>query len=559
LNDRPTFESHQKLIKVNKYLLITIIVVITQATFITKASNWEYKINNRITNDAVYLGNEIFLISKTLQLNTHLIGQTSNNSNNTYSVTKLDLSGNEINSVNITVRETLKGVLSNGSNTLYLIMESKEGTEISIKQFDTNLNLNHQAKFKIPESLNINQFDYDGNAMFLLGKDANTNMLQVVKLNAFLNVVWSKQLELYPADVSPDNEIGYDLKVTGQKIYITYNTSKVFQAIGMPPANENYTGVVVQMNQSGTLNWTKKVQYENTNYLSSRVHNIVKADQTGVWFTGTVNPLCFEGCPQNLVYKMDVSGNISQYITISPSFYNYVKDGFALNNNNIVFHGYSNDDVFGPSTPFSRNHIIVLSDLMAPVYSYSSAITQIDQAVLGQGENAFNKIISLSNNEVLLLSKGNTILKVDLSNPTCSDFQPHNDNNIFNLSFPGTTGISPLVRQVVNFTALPSYIPRLGNADLNLANKCFDGFDFKVGSDDQIMSIYPNPGKDKIYINTKLDEEMNYVIQNVEGRIVKNGILKSNVIDITELGIGMYYLKFLEDYANVPPLKIIKH
>jgi len=75
-----------------------------------------------------------------------------------------------------------------------------------------------------------------------------------------------------------------------------------------------------------------------------------------------------------------------------------------------------------------------------------------------------------------------------------------------------------------------------------------------------IFSIYPNPAKDLIYIETdlKISYPLNYLIRDMEGRAILHGAIKQkNPIHVQSLSPGMYFLQISDKEGNSNTIKFI--
>lgn len=68
------------------------------------------------------------------------------------------------------------------------------------------------------------------------------------------------------------------------------------------------------------------------------------------------------------------------------------------------------------------------------------------------------------------------------------------------------------------------------------------------------ISVFPNPGKDNITINSNL-QNVNFDIYNINGKTVKSGIIsdKNQVENISDLDAGIYFIR-----VNNSNIKFIK-
>ena len=57
-----------------------------------------------------------------------------------------------------------------------------------------------------------------------------------------------------------------------------------------------------------------------------------------------------------------------------------------------------------------------------------------------------------------------------------------------------------------------------------------------------VFSIYPNPAKDKVYINN-LNGTKNIRIFDINGRVIKEQVIESNELSIESLSNGLYFLE----------------
>ena len=112
---------------------------------------------------------------------------------------------------------------------------------------------------------------------------------------------------------------------------------------------------------------------------------------------------------------------------------------------------------------------------------------------------------------------------------------------------------------VMDFTSNPIHTyPSLPNNEyytviLVASNDCFDDetqfdiliFDIETIEDNNNLIVYPNPSVNTIYVNHGLNIR-NYEIYNVTGQILIRCDF-SNIINISQLSSGVYYLKFYTD------------
>lgn len=335
------------------YHLIMIFLVFSLFTVNTKASTWKKEFKNQTIDETLRFNDRIFILS---HQNKNLHSLNLNNSINSinshqtqYFITELDKDGNMENAVSFQSSIAMKKAVLSSTGDLFVLMQDqtlgKKLNKISLKHFDLSLNLVQKKDFVLKKVVDFGKLIQEDNHLYLMGIESDTEWVRLVKLTNELDIEWMKQLNGYPADVQFLNESAYDIKVYQQDIYVTFNSLKTIQLIGSPPVNPYYSGVVAHLNSDGDLQWARKIQYVSANYFGSQVLNIAHVNQNGLWIMGNVSPLCFEGCPKSVVYKMSLSGDVLSQRTLSPGFYNYINDGTSLANGDLIFYGFSNDDV----------------------------------------------------------------------------------------------------------------------------------------------------------------------------------------------------------------------
>lgn len=89
------------------------------------------------------------------------------------------------------------------------------------------------------------------------------------------------------------------------------------------------------------------------------------------------------------------------------------------------------------------------------------------------------------------------------------------------------------------FEASPSAIPDISREDL--------------------ISVYPNPAEDKIYIDKSAQENITVEFRNIQGQLVKEILLSDNktTVDIQDLSKGIYTIRLMKD-QSVSVSKFIK-
>lgn len=145
------------------------------------------------------------------------------------------------------------------------------------------------------------------------------------------------------------------------------------------------------------------------------------------------------------------------------------------------------------------------------------------------------------------------------------DFHPYNSGNKFyivgstqsltQMSTPTSLQPAKQVLDLINNTQQSAYNIFIAHFEPNpLSNESF--------INNNLISIYPNPANNLITIknNKTTTENFNYIIFDVTGRIVKNGISKFNMsIDIENFSVGIYTIKIETENGEKLSKKLIKN
>jgi hypothetical protein len=76
---------------------------------------------------------------------------------------------------------------------------------------------------------------------------------------------------------------------------------------------------------------------------------------------------------------------------------------------------------------------------------------------------------------------------------------------------------------------------------------------------DEVLSVYPNPANSILNINFPGGfKNQNYSIYDVSGKLVLNGVINQNSINIESLTDGIYFLELNSD-KNSDRMKFIKN
>lgn len=551
----------------NIYHLMMMFLVFTLFTVNSKASTWKKEVTNQTIDATLKFNDKVYLLTHKKKRQISLNPSNQINAVNSlqtlrtnYSITELNREGEVENSISFESTNLFKNAVISSTGELILLMQSRSPKglkKINLKRFDLNLNLVQQSDFVLDTAVDFEKLVYEDNYLYLMGVEVDTKLLRLIKLSTTLSIKWDQQLKGYPADVEFLNESAYDIKVNQENIYVTFNTSKTIQVIGSPPVNANFSGVVARINREGDLDWAKKIQYTGTNYLASQVLNIAHANNDAIWVTGNVSPLCFEGCPKSVVYKMSLTGSIVSSRSLSPDFYNFINEGKALANGNLIFYGFSNDDVFGPPPSFSRSHLFVLDQNLNQLDHFISKPNQINSAQLGQGETVFEKVFGFENNSIVY-STDNFLLRTNLDDMGCSELEQQAVST-GSVAFPNTSNIYINMIRIESTNKVFSFAFNSNMNQLTLNDICFDAGNTRLGKERLDWTISPNPSTNNITLNIlDWDKEATFNIFNIKGEQMMKGSLVEKSIDIHHLPNGIYYININSINKRYNTVKLVK-
>lgn len=534
----------------NTYYLIILFLIFSIFTVNTKAETWKKQVVNQIIDETLSLNDKVYLIShkkERFAVSNFNVTSTLSTYKKKYFISKLDKDGEIEKSVSFESSFDFKTATLTDTGELFVLMKGTSqriGVEkITIKRFAANLSQVQQKDFQLNTTVDFGKLVFENDYLYLMGIEDKTKLVRIIKMDQALEIEWMEQLAGYPADVEFLNKPAYDIKVFNQNIYLTFNSSKTVLQIGSAPVNSNFTGIVASLNDLGKLNWAKKIHYSNTNYFGSTVLNIVKAGNSGIWVTGNVAPYCFEGCPKSVIYKIDASGNIASTRSLSSGFYNYINEGIALPNGELVLYGFSNDDVFGPPPSFSRSHVFVLDNSLNLVNQFTTNEVQINTAQLSQGQTVFDKMVAFENNSIVYAS-GNHLLRTNLDDMGCSELE-FEAGTTGSVAFPTAANISVKIPKLEGVNNSFSFALSVQQTSITTNNICFDAGNIRLSKDDLFTSITvsPNPTNGTVNIGQiDLTDNVSFSIYNTAGAKMMDGELNGKTLDISNLLNGIYYL-----------------
>jgi hypothetical protein len=92
-----------------------------------------------------------------------------------------------------------------------------------------------------------------------------------------------------------------------------------------------------------------------------------------------------------------------------------------------------------------------------------------------------------------------------------------------------------------------------------VVGKSFDHSGVKPHELQSDITIYPNPTKGVVYIETPdVEDDMNYSIMNSYGQCLETGTLNSNELSLEKLPAGIYFVQFSSKNQPITTKKIIK-
>lgn len=73
------------------------------------------------------------------------------------------------------------------------------------------------------------------------------------------------------------------------------------------------------------------------------------------------------------------------------------------------------------------------------------------------------------------------------------------------------------------------------------------------------FKLYPNPAfHDVVYITTALNSQKDIIIYDVFGEVVLRDIIKSTLLNISDLAPGVYVLQVIEDKKTITRKLVVK-
>ena len=66
-----------------------------------------------------------------------------------------------------------------------------------------------------------------------------------------------------------------------------------------------------------------------------------------------------------------------------------------------------------------------------------------------------------------------------------------------------------------------------------------------------IVSLYPNPTRDILNIETNSATKLNYTVINYLGQVVKSGSIENNSLNVSNLNAGVYILQINDGQKSI--------
>lgn len=417
----------------------------------------------------------------------------------------------------------------------------------------------------------------------------------IVKLDINGNFVWAKQISNSTGGAA--NEDSYDIKcdsdgnvyVAGRFSYADFDTSSGINDVQSYGSNFNTDGFILKLNSLGNTVWVKQFGSSTHDIITSiDIDSSNNIYATGI-FTGTAD---FDPSATNntnsvsagnndvFIVKIDSNGNYLMHKTFGGSGTDYANSIKVDSNGNIYTVGYFSNTVdFDPSTTIASssslgawdcfllkldasgnyiNHQTIGSSANDQFYSIDVNDNRILVAgIYGQtidldaGANTINVSLLGGSSDIFVLELNNSLSYVNhyLFQSTGTNNLPwistNGDEAILAGSFQNTLDLDPTAG-VFNVSAsnydvfLSRFTPTL------LSNNSFE---------EQTIFVYPNPFTNKLFIEN--NTYINFEIYSILGTQVNKGVIMNNVLNLSTLDKGIYFLRLIEG-NNSTVFKIVR-
>lgn len=493
-------------------------------------------------------------------ISTNSLGQILNESTGSYFLNKLDSLGNLIYSINF-------------GNQDYLTFGKLELTNSN----EIILGLNFKGDFY-----------FDNNII-----TSNTNWSSILfKLDSNLNLLWYKKIPCVKQAISP-NYINALIQDENQNIYasIQYIDSIEINGTIYTKESNSYGFLISKFDSNGNALWTRNYQADQT-LVNRNLTYFRKGDQVGTLIMSGQNlgdSLFVDGAIQlienglgTFVSKLDENGNILESVHYK-------------NVDNITNFSFYNDRIF--CAGIFRDTVFWVGNFSIPIENKSAFICELNQFSdiiefndLYTSENVYLTDFAISELYGFVVSgifSGG--MNVQTSSITLQDqynygsFIASFDHNFdLNDSKYITGGIYKLFYININSNIIfgtgtfQNYCD-FENVNLHATNDNISVFrtsdmhemlDFnsqlsaiEMSGNNCNILIYPNPSSDILNIYTESLLVLN--VMSIDGKIVIDFIdakdESNNLIDISELKSGIYFINLLDCNENLKSIRIEKN
>jgi hypothetical protein len=403
--------------------------------------------------------------------------------------------------------------------------------------------------------------DFDPSAAtYTLASDASSYDVYISKLNANGNFVWAKAFS------GPDNDWCASLTLD---VFANLYICGLFGAtvdFDPGPGTNNlvsaglYDAFIAKMDSAGSLIWAKRFGGTGSEGAYSLVRDLLGNIYTTGWFDGTAD---FNPGPST--YNLSSAGNFDAFISKLDNAGNFVSaqkiGGPALDGgNDMTLDAFGNillTGIFNGICDFDPTPAILSLTSAGANDIFITKFGNCTYAITSQPANYSSSI-------------GNTAQFVVGSSNTGSTFQwQQNSGNGFidltnTLPYSGVTSATLVINNLIlaqnnySFRCIVTYSNCI-TASNSAVLKVLDLTGIEKLNDESHFTIFPNPSKDLIRINSRALNADFYSITDQTGREIINGKLDhsgTTIIDIGSFAAGLYIIQVGTE--NKKSMKIIK-
>lgn len=474
-----------------------------------------------------------------------------------------------------------------GKRSLFLAKFDANGSLIWVKDYDTTYTTDGIKSIAFDQNNNIYlhgtcvfnvDFDPGSNTAYL---PADTSFLLrnfVTKLDSDGNFQWVRSINsgtqiLYGIDVDPAGNV-YG---TGKFNSASFDFDPGPNVLNLPKNASSYAGFIFKWSPSGDMVWTKlidatfkvepikiQVTKDNNVIISGSYSNQVDFDPgAGVNNTYNTSGSC------SFVAKYNLNGDLSWVNSYSGS--NFITGSAnEINQTGVIalygsFTGSVDTDPgagVNNLTPNSGNsgfYVITMNSDGSSSWSRIIADEFKTYRVISDSNGdyylvgSFTDQCAITNQYFYLNSPGQNLLivKTNINGKVMNVYHvANNPTNMINItsisSYQDAIYYNGGIRESANFSfnsSTSSTLTSNGNIDTYVAKYQLGALGLKEENNNTGFTIYPNPAKELLYLDTKslgLIEKV--TINDLNGRIIKeiNDLKEGNAISISELISGTY-------------------